>query len=188
MTSQGDPAALGRAKLSGVGVLIGLVIIGSSVLIPASIDRVIVAPSGGISVSENLSTSCDRLFRSRLVGDRSAHDMASMQRLIRDIQATSDDCAIELWSPEVGRLQPRVAADCFLGIIPRPGGGDALIGGQLVPRGLRSPGAGTVVSIDSSRDELNNILIYFSNSKYFRPSDDSACWLYHARNGAWSEQ
>ena len=188
MTSQGDPAALGRAKLSGIGVLIGLVIIGTSFLVPAAVDRIIVRPVGGVSVSENLSSSCDGMFRSRLVADGSAHDAESMRRLVSDIQATVDECGVFLWSPRVVDLAAtQHSNDCFGGR-PRNTSSSLSIGGQQVPRSFRSTGGLPPISRDSGRDEVGNILVYFSNSLAERPSDNSACWFYHSRNGAWSEQ
>ena len=102
MTAQGDPQGMSKAKMSVIGAVVGLAIAGLAFVMPGIISRLIVEPAGGQDVSGgSVGANCDQLLRNQLVFQRGASTSGRMNEVIRQIQATRDNCVSELWNPSV---------------------------------------------------------------------------------------
>ena len=212
MTASGDPQAMGRAKMALIGAIGGSVVVGLAFIVPGVISRVIIEPSGGQAIEVEVGDDCDQLLRNQLVLTRGASTSGRMNDVIRTIQNQRDACSPELWAPAVigspslassctpdppydGSTRTEALAPCGAGTHPGDvvsGGHHAsctgLIGGQLIPAGLRS---GNQISGDqretSGRDSDNNILVYWSPTPGFTPTDNALCWFFVRRLNSWAE-
>lgn len=192
MTGQGDPQKMAQARMSLIGTILGLVLVGVAFMIPRVVSETVIEPSGGIPVDLETGNNCDEFLRRQLVTQNWASNPARMNSIISQIQSSREECHLELWKPQVlavaQALGPRF---CFTstGTRTRTVG---VIGGQTVPPGLRDGGvsSGPVRSI-SGRDAHNNLIVYWNFTNVAAtnrvPSDNSKCWLYIARNASWSE-
>ena len=192
MSSQGDPQGMARARLSLIGVVIGIVIIGGAFLIPGTISRYVVEPAGGIKIDPRAPVDCDGLFRTQLVFQRNANEPHEMRYIVNQVQAQHDECSRDLWYPVVKMEDvPTITHGCR----DVDGDGDTIwfIGSVQVPEtSLRNNDEGLLNKV-STRDSDNNILVYFvhpreSNEEHRGlPSNGAICWLYVAAFSAWSE-
>ena len=185
MTAQGDPQGMSKAKMSVIGAVVGLAIAGLAFVMPGIISRLIVEPAGGQNVAgDSVGDNCDQLLKNQLVFQRGASTAGRMNEVIRQIQATRDNCVSELWDPTVDDSAP---GDCFG---HDPWYTDPLkekIGDLIVPRTLYN---GVIVSTSlvrqtSGRDSSNNIIAYWDLDN--RPSDNSKCWMFISRLNQWDE-
>ena len=187
MTAQGDPQAMGRAKMSVIGAVVGLAIAGLAFVMPGVISRLIIEPAGGQRIVSDAGSDCDQLLRNQLVFQRGASTEGRMQEVIRQIQAQRDDCVSELWNPDVN--DSVATANCFGGTLPVYANPlSEKIGDLTVPRTLYT---GLEVGDDlrntSGRDSDNNIIVYWDDTAGSTPADNSACWLYVSRLNSWDE-
>ena len=189
MTAAGDPQQVGRARMTAIGSLAGLVMIGMAFIAPRVVSEFVTEPVGGIPVVDiAASNNCDDVLRSQLVFQTAASDDDRMNRLIGVIQSRYGECGPDVWPVAVSTVDggDLDLERCF-------GGGDkgkgvsAMIGGHVVPAGLRDGGVikGMKVRGTSGRDARNNILVYFHSTN--RPNDGSKCWLYISRLNSWFE-
>ena len=119
-----------------------------------------------------------------------------MNEVIRQIQATRDNCVSELWNPSVtNHPAPAATATCYsTNTLPKYKSPlETKIGDLTVPRSLYD---GFVVDTNkirgsSGRDSDNNILVYWNNGAATRvgvsPADASECWLYVSRLNVWDQ-
>ena len=185
ISSQGDPQGIARARMSLIGVVVGIVIIGGAFIIPTTISRYVVEPAGGIKIDPRVGADCDGLLRTQLVFQRNASTPVRMQYIINKVQAQNDECRHDLWNPAVkaGSGEPPGCRDGWE------------VGGVQVPETSLRVGGGLVndpVS-HSFRDSDNNIVIYFahpddtSEENRGLPSNGAICWMYVSAFSAWSE-
>ena len=187
MTAAGDPQQVGRARMTAIGSLAGLVMIGMAFIAPRVVSEFVTEPVGGIPVVDiAASNNCDDVLRSQLVFQTAASDDDRMDRLIGVIQSRYGECGPDVWPVQVSDDDTGLK-HCF-GAAKNGEGGNAKIGGHLVPAGLRDGGVikdGVKVRGTSGRDARNNILVYFD--KGHPPNDGSKCWLYISRLNSWFE-
>ena len=225
MNAHGDPQQINKAKAAGLGAVIGLILGGMAWVLPGTISRAIVEPAGGQSLSQSGSVQgCDQLLRSQLVNQRQVNSTSRINSLISVIQSRRDNCRPDLWRPKAYDLD-NAASDmdtlagaqgqsCFRDsgtatpagfttykTAPNPNTwSDAAVNDVLVPIGLRRGGDPEGVPLNkSSRDQDNNIIVFFENARLLSgghglsarirvggpPSDGASCWLYVARSSAW---
>ena len=182
MTSQGDPNAMGRAKMSVIMSVIGLIIAGMAFLIPAVIGRTVVEPMGGRLLVKSTSVHCDQYLKLGLISNPVAHNPDTIQALISSLQATKEDCDPQIWNPVV-HTGPTVAGQCFSG--PQLAEEKFIrLGGVHVPQGLDE--SNDTVRKFSGRSSEGDIIVYWHISDASqRPSDNAMCWLYSARVREW---
>ena len=189
ISSPGDPQGIARARMSLIGVVIGICIIGGAFIFPATISRFVVEPAGGLKIDPQAAVDCDGILRQHLVHQRNANNKDRMQYLINQVQAQNDGCAPESWSPQVKRLGiPNGCRDVDEhGTLVVP----TSIGTVLVPDTSIAPGG--VPLPHSTRDGDNNILVYFAelgdrvDNLTGLPANGAVCWVYVAAFSAWAE-
>ena len=185
MTGAGDPQKMAQARMSLIGTVGGLILVGVAFLIPRVVSETVTEPSGGIPVRLEVSGHCDEHLRLQLVVQNWASTPELMNQVIERVQAVRDECHEEVWNPKVD-LSPTGYGNtkCFSGDTFAKGA-NAVIGGQMIPGGLRDGGdiKGIARQI-SGRDAENNVLVYWDTG--FRPTDGSSCWLYLSRLDNWS--
>ena len=103
MTSMGDPNRSAAARNAVVSVGIGIIIIGSSFILPRVIGEFVVAPSGGIVFERQPGVNCDGMLREQLMINRTASTPSRMNFLIQRIQSRFEDCNAALWGRRSGR-------------------------------------------------------------------------------------
>ena len=185
ISSQGDPQGIARARLSLIGVVIGIVIIGGAFIIPGTISRFVVEPAGGIPIDPRAAVDCDGILRTQLVFQRSANEAVEMAYIVLQVQNQNDACGADSWNPVVRQPTEGVPHGCRDGLE---------VGGVLIPEtSLRVGGA---LVPHSHRDSDNNIIVYFvhpdetappSAPAKGLPSNGAVCWMYVAAFSAWSE-
>ena len=183
MMSSGEPQKISEARSSLIGVIIGLLIVGSSFLIPDAINQRLIRPATGVSLQGVVGLDCDRVLQNQLVRTRTASDSARINVLIKQVQASKEGCGIDNWSPVVSPVR---AVLTYTGYDPAKDGtrcAGAEIGQTDVPRGLQEPGGGNAVRTTTVRDADNNLMVYFNLDS--KPSDGASCWLYHSRLKIW---
>ena len=110
-----------------------------------------------------------------------------MNEVIRQIQATRDNCVSELWNPKAADTGSSRYLSVLGGTLPKLGTTEAKVGDLTIPRGLF---AGTVVGTSlvrdsSGRNANNDILVYWGTANH--PSDNAACWMFVSRLNNWDE-
>ena len=182
MTAQGDPQGMSKAKMSVIGAVVGLAIAGLAFVMPGIISRLIVEPAGGQNVAgDSVGANCDQLLKNQLVFQRGASTAGRMGEVIRQIQATRDNCVSEMWDPTVLDANSFGTTGCWAAA-PVQG---AQVGDLTVPRGLFDGAATPKVRGTSGRDSDNNIIVYWSSGD--GPSDNAVCWMYVSRLNNWDE-
>ena len=203
MTGAGDPQKMAQARMGLIGVVGGLILVGVAFIIPQVVSEAVIEPVGGVAIKQQDGYDCDAVLRRQLVFQNWASEPASMNRVITDIQNGRQECSSDLWTPRVRDPNPigivlYGSAFCFKSNTDASYR-SALIGGQLVPAGLRDGGRivplvqGGFVRGRSGRDADNNILVYFdfdpaedADRQGRSPSDGTKCWLYVSRTSTWS--
>ena len=189
MTAQGDPQGMSKAKMSVIGAVVGLAIAGLAFVMPGIISRLIVEPAGGQNVAgDSVGDNCDQLLKNQLVFQRGASTFGRMNEVIRQIQATRDNCVSELWAPTAMDTGTGDTSQCWGGTLPKLGAVEAKVGDLTIPRGLFD---GTVVGTSlvrnsSGRNADNDILVYWTPTTG-HPSDNANCWMYVSRLNNWDE-
>ena len=173
MMAGGDPQKMSQARLSVVGVVIGMLLIGSSFLIPDAVNQRILRPATGVGLENVPGIDCDRIFKRALITDRTASHWGGMQRLIRQVQSQVASCSPEMWNPSVELIMGGTCTES-----------QVRIGQSPIPPGLRRAGTNAYRN-HSGRDNENNILVMFRND--FPPADGSSCWLYTSRLKIWDQ-
>ena len=179
MTATGDPQRMSQARMSLIGAVIGLVIVGVAFLVPGVISEMVIEPSGGIAVEVEYSTDCDAILKRQLVTYRTASRYNHMNYLIARIQADRDECGSGLWDPEIGESRGLgiTPGSCFVGSASTAEG-ELAVDGVVVPSALW-----TTPQIKTGRDSENNILVHFNIGNL--PSDSAVCWLYSSSLDVW---
>ena len=175
MMASGDPQKMGQARMSVIGTIVGLVLVGGSFIIPDAINERILRPAGTNLETSGPGLDCDRSLKNTLVRNRWASSPDRMMIVVRGIQARVPECNPNLWDPDI----PELAAGAGCSSV-----GVTRIGSSDVPKGLEKPGSNEVRAW-SGRDDDNNILVKFSSSK--RPADSASCWLYVSRLKIWDQ-
>ncbi len=183
MTAAGDPQRMSQARLSLIGTVIGLIIVGVAFLIPLVVSEMVIEPAGGIPVRLDSGFDCDGLLKRQLVSRTTASDPQRMQWLVQRIQAQREQCAPEFWSPQVITVNTGdYPNNCF-----DTSASPWTVGGLSVPPGLIRP-SDKKPRFLSARDARNNIVIYWNEvGGRGLPSDGSYCWLYVSAFNAWRE-
>ena len=184
MTATGDPQKMSQARMSLIGAVVGLIIVGVAFLIPGVISELVIEPAGGIAVEAQQGTDCDGIFRRQLVVQRAVSRPVHMNYLIERIQGSRDECGAGFWSPFVHLTSVTVNDPCA--VVPgTPSADDPYtIGGLAVPAGLSS--SSWVPRGRSSRDRNNDIIVHFRFTPPSLPSDGAVCWLYDGTLDIWA--
>ena len=182
MTGSGDPQKMAQARMSLIGTLGGLILVGIAFIIPRIVSETVTEPVGGVPVVVTTGNNCDSIFRTQLVFQNSLSTHEEMNKLVTEVQSQRSECPIDLWNPTVTTGAGSRTA-CF-GTFDKA---RATVGDQLVPVGLHDGGE-IVFQVRGApgRDARNNILVYFETDGS-RPNDGSVCWLYRADLGVWLE-
>ncbi len=176
MTAAGDPQRMSQVRMSLIGTVVGLIIVGVAFLIPLVVSEMVIEPAGGIPVKLNSGFDCDGLLKRQLVSRTTASDPQRMQWLVQRIQAQREQCAPEFWSPALW-TENSVPTVCFdTGVTP------LTVGGMMLPKSFQTDDQ--VALPASSRDARNNIIVYWDYYPLV-PSDGSSCWLYISAFNAW---
>ena len=187
MSAEGDPRRMAQARTSLIGVVIGIVLIGAAFIIPTTISRYVIEPSGGVRVEPRSGVDCDGVLRDQLVFQRRTKNPDQMQFLVSRIQAQRDECQADFWAPvvKVGQGHPNGCIETVDSVHQ--------VGGVPVPDGLTD---GASVRNTSYRDGENNIIVFWVHPSDTDPahdplaglpSDGSVCWMFVAAFGAWTE-
>ena len=196
----GEKKAMKRAWLALFSSLFGFLVAGGSALGPQAVDRFVLQPMGGLSVSTaGAGFSCDGVLRSWLEGKPKVNTGREINELIRKFQF-HQVCSRESWSPLAQEGPVRLVAApsaqlrdnwCFadssgVGLTAADTARrEVYVGRAEVPLGLhRGSSAEGEVFSDSRRDESGNRIVYFVPGR--QPGDRAVCWLYDARQGAWA--
>ena len=165
----------------------------------------VIKPVGGVSLDTQVGLNCDSVLRSQLVFQRGASTADRMQVVISQIQSQQQDCAKDVWDPDVINLGVATtgtgaiaAGDPDDGMCFKSDGGftkgvalatDIKVGDQGFPSGLAriATDKSYYPRTTSGRDSENNILVYWADDVAKRPSDAASCWLYFARLRSWHE-
>ncbi len=187
ITASGDPQKMAQARMSLIGTVVGLVIIGIGFLVPGVISEMVIEPAGGVQIQVQQGMDCDGILRDQFVIRRAASDHTAFNQIIDVIQAQRDECDSAIWDPVV-----QETADFTDACGDKDGGTlvDPLaIGGMVVPGSLKK--TATELRETSGRDSRNNILILWTDSGGVsndrKPSDGSTCWLYIQAYNTWRE-
>lgn len=185
MTGAGDPNKMSQARMSLLGTVGGLILVGIAFIIPRFVTETITDPVGGVPVVQVGSGNCDDILRSQLVFQTAVSRTKEFTAVVKGIQSSRPECRDTLWKPRISDDATNLSR-CFTGA-------STSIGGQLVPSSLRDGGtSGGAVRGTSGRDADNNVLVYFglgpADDPYETlPSDGTICWMYLSRLGAWLE-
>ena len=171
-----------------IGVAIGLVIVEAAFIVPEAISERIIEPAGGTAIENSSGLSCDRVLKNQLVFQRAASTHARMNAVVKQIQAQRQECAADIWDPNVlkeadGGTNVLGEGGCRWGVAHKN------IGDTDVPRGWHKGGTGVAVEnvrVFSGRDSENNIIMHFDWGK--QPSDSRTCWLYSDRLKTWDQE
>ena len=177
MTSMGDPNRSAAARNAVISVGIGIIVIGSSFILPRVIGDFVVAPSGGIVFERQPGVNCDGMFREQLMINRTASTPTRMNFLVQRIQSRFEDCNEAFWAPKVREDGHGHVGGCY-----DTNGGVELnfIAGVEIPKGLDRG-----VYRPSRRDARNNIMVHFWDPQY--PADGAICWMYVSSLESWVE-
>ena len=207
-TASGDPQKVQLAKGSFIGAFIGLIIASLAFIGPRIVTDMVIKPVGGVAMETQVGQNCDNILRNQLIFQRGASTADRMQVVIAQIQNQQQECASDVWDPEVIDMEGAVTAatgavaagasgSSTLGQCYITAGGftgvlvaadNPNIGDQALPDSLmRVSGAGKHPRTTSGRDSENNIIVYWADEVEDRPSDAASCWLYYSRLRAWHE-
>ena len=190
MTGAGDPNKMSQARMSLLGTVGGLILVGIAFIIPKFVAETVTDPVGGVPVVQVGSGNCDEILRSQLVFQTAVSRNVEFQAVVDGIQSSRPECRETLWAPVISDPSESDLKKC-VGVV-----GDwsaARIGGQYVPASLRDGGeSGAKPRGSAGRDADNNILVHFRvgldpNQYEHLPSDGSICWMYLSRLGTWLE-
>ena len=185
MTATGDPQKMSQARMSLVGAVVGLIIVGVAFLIPGVISELVIEPAGGIAVEAQQGTDCDGIFRRQLVVQRAVSRPEHMNYLIARIQGSRDECRAGFWNPFVHLTSLTPAVPCLDVLTGTASATNPhTIGGVVVPSGLLT--SSYLPRGRSSRDSNNDIIVHFRLvPESSVPSDGAVCWLYDGTLDIW---
>ena len=178
MTASGDPQKMAQARMSLIGTVVGIVIVGIGFLIPGVISEFVIEPAGGIAIESEPGINCDGILRDRLLVYRAASTASGMNLLVKQVQVQRKECDPHIWNPEV--VQIGNFADCR-----DVGTGPLSVGGLSVPGAFIDSVTPTEMEPNPGRNSRNSVLVYWDSVN--KPSDGSICWLYNERFDAWAE-
>ena len=179
MTASGDPQKMAQARMSLIGTVVGVVIVGIGFLIPGVISEFIIEPAGGVAIESSPGINCDGILRDRLLVYRAASTHQGMNLLVKQVQSQRKECDPGIWNPVVKAATVADGDGC------RDVGADpATVGGLVVPGSFWS-GSGPELDGVSGRNSRNSVMVYWDDVD--KPSDGSFCWLYNDTFDAWSE-
>lgn len=189
MTGAGDPQKMSQARMSLIGTVGGLILVGVAFIIPRFVAETVTDPVGGVPIVEVGSNNCDQILRTQLVFQTAVSVDSEFIAVIEQIQGSRAECQADAWDPGIGS-STRDSGNrdrCFGTTGSDHQTGNARIGGQLLPPGLHDGGKPSgLVRGGSGRDAHNNILVYFfETSTTGLPNDRSVCWLYVSRLKTW---
>ena len=190
MTASGDPQKMAQARMSLIGTVVGICIMGIGFLIPGVVSEFVIEPAGGIAIDSEIGTNCDGILRSRLTVYRVASTPTGMNSLIRQVQGQVDECDPSVWDPLVRAVAvplPHTKNKCANDPVNVQN-----VGGLDIPTSFKEKaGSNDILEAISNRDSRNNILVYWTLSDGSGnprlPSDGSFCWLYNQLFDSWSE-
>ena len=180
MSSAGDPQKDARAKGAVIGVVVGLVLIGTSYMVPEAISDTVIEPAGGEAIVVDSGRSCDQHLRRRLGSNPQAYDVGRVQRVIVGIQTQVSGCNEESWSPLVhsGSALLQVKSVCGA----QENSGVFLMSGVPISQSLFSgSAAGNMKAV--ARNSAGDIFLIFDDAS--PPGDGSRCWYYSSSFNAW---
>ena len=86
ITAQGDPQKIATARMSIIGSVLGLIVVGLAFVVPGLISDEVVEEAAGISIVDQAAGSCDRILQSQLVTQTAASNAERMRAVVRRIQ------------------------------------------------------------------------------------------------------
>ena len=189
MTSAGDPQKIAQARMSLIGTVVGVIIIGVGFLVPGIISEFIIEPAGGISIQVDTGFDCDGALRNELVVRRAASTAVAVNQIVDVLQGQRDGCDSSFWDPVAfvsvisGGVQSCLDKDSLnVQVVP------AAVAGMSIPGSLRHGANGPEAM---RRDSSNNIFVIWTNPSGVGddrlPSDGSTCWLYNSAFDTWRE-
>ena len=101
MTASGDPQKMAQARMSLIGTIVGICIMGVGFIIPSVISEFVIEPAGGLKIESEIGINCDGILRSRLLVYRVASTPTGMNSLVRQVQGQVDECDSSVWDPLV---------------------------------------------------------------------------------------
>ena len=200
-TSGGEPQRVSQARSSFFGVLVGLLILGMSLVLPRLLGELVVLPVGGIAPQSSRSAQdCDSFFKAYLELHPSAYDADGMNTMARRLQYEREECRSELWDPYVLGPDPVASTDeeienaekrrrlCFTITPANPDADPPVLSDPpkiyniQLPADLVGPNGWDPLG-ESHRDRFGNILVYFEDGRL--PHDGKYCWVYFAGLNGW---
>ena len=188
-TASGDPQKVGQAKNAFIGAFIGMLIASLAFIGPRILTDVVIKPVGGVAMEQDVGLNCDGVLKNQLIFQRAASTPSRMNVVISQIQNNQNECASDIWSPEV--LDPPENSQCWASTAAdHPASGTdrdvQRVGEGDFPESLLTgSGATAKPRLSSGRDDENNVIVYWSSSSDDRPSDQASCWLYLSRLRVW---
>ena len=190
MLAQGDPQKVAQARMGFVGVVVGLLMIGTAFIVPQVIQDEVVEENIPRNIP-SASNSCDRTLQTQLKFQTAASTAERMRAVVRSIQLRGGDCASDVWNPLIYDLKDNgehvnvssntvVSGVELTGATPAGCGKAETIDGIAVPSTMRVGGAVAntkdTVRNKPGRDANGNIIVHFVSTA--RPCDNAVCWLY----------
>ena len=176
ITAAGDPQKIAQARSSVIGAIVGLVLLGVALIVPGVISEAVIEPAGGIAVGTVYTSDCDGQLRTQWVLHTTASTPVNMNRVIGAIQASSNECSPDVWTPKVDEADA-TSPGTRCGYVSST----KSIGGFGVPVSFLT--ASSLVKL-SRRDGAGNIFVIFEQTS--PPSDGAGCWMYISAYKRWA--
>ena len=185
-TASGDPQKVGQAKNAFIGAFIGMLIASLAFIGPRILTDVVIKPVGGVAMEQDVGLNCDGVLKNQIIFQRAASTADRMNIVIAQIQNNQNECASDIWNPEVIGESSADKNQCWNSTARVTEKSDKQVDGVDVPAGLKT-GSGDDAKPRgaSGRDNENNILVYWAPDSANRPADQASCWLYLARLRVW---
>ena len=158
-TASGDPQKVGQAKNAFIGAFIGMLIASLAFIGPRILTDVVIKPVGGVAMEQDVGLSCDGVLKNQLIFQRAASTADRMNIVISQIQNNQNECASDIWDPEVIGVDSTSTNQCWASTATLPA--VVKVGEGDIPDGLKTgSGATAKPRASSGRDDQNNIIVY----------------------------
>lgn len=206
--AMGEAQGIAKARRAFFGAVIGMLLCGSSFIIPQAVARFVIEPAGGFVRYDGPGRSCDADLRLLLVLNRDVTTGTDMNNMIRIIQSRRGDCVVGRWDPVVVNLPGTLGGDdcvnedCVFrgrsivaGSYRDKSGGDADCGGWEYLGGNDEPHRVVPVGVNVERSYKSysgHIVVNFKQKQpgisERLPSDRAMCWVYRSDLNSWFGQ
>ena len=120
--------------------------------------------------------TCNQRLKNQLVFQHAVSTAGQINEVIRQVQATRDNCVSAVWDPLV--VDPVVGDRTF----PDPG----CVAEEIEPEFPPEYDFFPEISAVSSRDSEGNLFVYWDPTEMTRsPGDGAVCWIYVVRVNHW---